>query len=162
MQSKNQSHNSTSKRMEMNLRLQHSLWFPENGCLCDHGSNNIWVHVRRRPPVLKVPFPRMLSVPAHSDRCATVRDSLTKPSQVHEKKYPKESCHSVLVKLTGNSLFTHKKVLISAVSWRPVRRRSLPSPYAAMCSLCLSPSFSIAFLMTSYPPSLLIDLVLKQ
>ena len=55
---------------------------------------------------------------------------------------------------------TQMKVLMSAVSWRPVRRRSLPSPYAAMCSRCRRPSFWIAFLITSYPPSLLIDLVL--
>jgi hypothetical protein len=51
---------------------------------------------------------------------------------------------------------------MSAVSWRPVRRRSLPSPYAAMCSRCRMPSFSIAFLIISYPPLPLVDLVLNR
>ncbi len=55
---------------------------------------------------------------------------------------------------------TQEKVFMSAVSCRPVNRRSLPSPYEAMCSLCLNPSFSIAFLITSKPPSSRMDNVL--
>ena len=55
---------------------------------------------------------------------------------------------------------TQEKVLMSVVSWRPVRHLSLPSPQVEICALCLNFSFSIAFLITSKPPSLRMDLVL--
>jgi hypothetical protein len=51
---------------------------------------------------------------------------------------------------------------MSAVSCRPVKRRSLPSPYEAMCSLCLNPSLLIASLMIAKPPSSRMDFVLSN
>lgn len=79
------------------------------------------------------------------------------------QRWEESACSNVKLSILVNyNFFTHEKVLMSAVSCRPVRRRSLPSPYAAMCSLCLSPSFPIAFLMISKPPSFLMDFVLKS
>lgn len=51
-------------------------WLPQNGCVCNHGSNNIRVHVRSWPSVLKVSLPCFLCVPPNSNRSSTVCNSL--------------------------------------------------------------------------------------
>jgi hypothetical protein len=50
---------------------------------------------------------------------------------------------------------------MSAVSYLPVSRRSLPSPYASMCCWCLAPSFLMALSITARPPALRIFSVEK-
>lgn len=63
----------------------HGSWFPQNGCVCNHGSNHIWVHVRCRPPILKITLPCFLCVPPNSNRSTTICNSLhSSITQNHE------------------------------------------------------------------------------
>lgn len=124
------------------------LWLPQDGGLRDHGSHHIWIHVGSRPSVLKIPFPCLLCVSAYSDGCPSVCDALSNNPTLNIR-FVFQELTELNSQLEFFFFFTHKNVLMSAVSCRPVSLRSLPSPYAAMCSLCLSPSFSIAFLMIS-------------
>lgn len=51
-------------------------WFPQDGGFCNHGSDNVWIHVWSWPPVLEIPFPGFLSVPSDTNGCPTVCNSL--------------------------------------------------------------------------------------
>jgi len=77
-------------------------------------------------------FAFLLGVAAHPHRRPAVGDALTGQDKQRDEMSPffhaKKRCYG------GLAVLTQMKVLMSAVSWRPVRRRSLPSPYAAMCS----------------------------
>lgn len=54
-----------------------SLWFPENCSFSNHGSDNIRIHVRSRPPILEIAFPIFLRVPPNSYGRSTVCHSLS-------------------------------------------------------------------------------------
>lgn len=144
------------KLNEQRFRSAQNSWLPKDGSFCNHGSDCVRIHVRGRPSVFKIPFAQFLGVSPDSDRSSSVRNALCQTRISFDFTLDiylfqlKGVCITIVLKFQlSNCLFTHKKVLMSAVSCRPVRRRSLPSPYAAMCSLCLSPNFSIAFLITS-------------
>jgi len=43
------------------------LWLPENGRVCNHGGDNIRIHIGSRPSVFEVTFPSFLCIPANSN-----------------------------------------------------------------------------------------------
>lgn len=100
--------------------------FPEDGGFCNHGSNNIRIHVRSWSPILKIPFSFLLCVTSNTNRRAAVSNSLQKHHycrNIVSRIYKSSSSSS-----SKKHFITHKNVLMSAVSCLPVSRRSFPSP----------------------------------
>lgn len=110
-------------------------------------------------PSFSVSLPTRMDAPLFATPCK-IRETNQHANVHHHHQLILIFMYIINQSRNGACVRTQRKVLMSAVSWRPVRRRSFPSPYAAMCSLCFNPSFSMAFLMISYPPSSLMDLVL--
>jgi len=102
---------------------------PEDGGVGDHGGHHVGVHVGRRPAVLEVALAVLLCLPAHAHRRATVGHSLhdtNTNNSWHTDFADSPRCRSS--RIGRNEGRTQLKVLMSAVSCLPVRRRSLPSP----------------------------------
>lgn len=77
---------SRSNKIFQRLLEEHS-WLPQNGGFCNHGGDNIWIHVRSRSPVLKVTLSFFLCVSSNTDWCPTVSNTLKNDSIRGEIKH---------------------------------------------------------------------------
>lgn len=65
-------------------------WFPEKGSFSNHGSDHIWIHIRRRPSILKVTFSIFFCVSSNPNRASTVCHTLYKMYNINfEVRYSK-------------------------------------------------------------------------
>lgn len=97
---------SRSNKIFQRLLEEHS-WLPQNSGFCNHGGDNIWIHVRSRSPVLKVTLSFFLCVSSNTDWCPTVSNTLKNDSIRGEIKHIDCSVFNkkTLHKLQSNSQY---------------------------------------------------------